>query len=67
MYIVVDTETTGLPKGWNAPITDTDNWPRMVQLAWIIYDENGIEKERKYVELAQKNIEAELIQQNLDI
>lgn len=46
MYIVVDTETTGLPKSWNAPITDTDNWPRLVQLAWIIYDENGIEKER---------------------
>jgi len=46
MYIVFDTETIGLPKRWNAPITDTDNWPRLVQLAWIIYDENGFEKER---------------------
>lgn len=30
-----DTETTGLPKNYKAPITDVDNWPRMVQLAWI--------------------------------
>ena len=30
-----DTETTGLPRNWKAPITDSDNWPRMVQIAWI--------------------------------
>jgi hypothetical protein len=28
MYLIFDTETTGLPKKWNAPITDIDNWPR---------------------------------------
>jgi DNA polymerase-3 subunit epsilon len=33
-----DTETTGLPRTWHAPVTDTDNWPRMVQLAWLISD-----------------------------
>lgn len=38
MYLFFDTETTGLPKRWNAPITDIDNWPRLVQLAWITYD-----------------------------
>ena len=47
MFIIVDTETTGLPKRWNAPITDTDNWPRLVQLAWIIYDKNGKELKRR--------------------
>ncbi len=41
MYIFFDTETTGLPKNWKAPITDSDNWPRMVQLAWQHYDEKG--------------------------
>lgn len=30
-----DTETTGLPNDDSAPTTDTDNWPRMVQLAWV--------------------------------
>jgi len=39
MYIFFDTETTWLPKNWKAPVSDLDNWPRMVQLAWIIYDE----------------------------
>ena len=42
MYLIFDTETTGLPKKWNAPITDTDNWPRCVQLAWQLHDNNGI-------------------------
>ena len=41
MYIVFDTETTGLPQRYDAPITDTDNWPRMVQLAWQLHDSLG--------------------------
>ena len=41
MFLIFDTETTGLPKDWNAPITDLDNWPRVVQLAWQIHDSEG--------------------------
>ena len=41
MYLIFDTETTGLPKRWTAPITDTDNWPRCVQIAWQLHDEWG--------------------------
>jgi len=41
MYIIFDTETTGLPRNWNAPITDTDNWPRVVQIAWQLHDKMG--------------------------
>ena len=41
MYLIFDTETTGLPKNWNAPITDSDNWPRCVQIAWQLHDEMG--------------------------
>ncbi|GGZ28715.1 DNA-directed DNA polymerase [Echinicola pacifica] len=41
MYIIFDTETTGLPRNYNAPITDLDNWPRLVQLAWQLHDEKG--------------------------
>jgi len=40
MYLFFDTETTGKPKNWKAPATDTKNWPRMVQIAWLFYDEN---------------------------
>ena len=41
MYLIFDTETTGLPRNWNAPITDIDNWPRCVQIAWQLHDEWG--------------------------
>ena len=41
MYIIFDTETTGLPRDWNAPITDTDNWPRVIQIAWQLHDDMG--------------------------
>lgn len=41
MYLIFDTETTGLPKSWSAPLTDTDNWPRCVQIAWQLHDDMG--------------------------
>ena len=41
MFIIFDTETTGLPKNYNAPLSDSANWPRLVQLAWQIHDEKG--------------------------
>ena len=41
MYLFFDTETTGLPKKWQAPVSDLDNWPRIVQLAWILSDDKG--------------------------
>ena len=41
MFLVFDTETTGLPKNYNAPFTDTENWPRCIQLAWQLHDING--------------------------
>ena len=40
MYLFFDTETTGLPKDWNAPIKDLNNWPRIVQIAWVEYDKH---------------------------
>lgn len=36
-----DCETTGLPENMKAPFTDTDNWPRIVQLSWIIQNEDN--------------------------
>ena len=41
MYLIFDTGTTGLPKRWDAPITDTDNWPRCIQIAWQLHDAMG--------------------------
>jgi DNA polymerase-3 subunit alpha len=41
MYLIFDTETTGLPHNKTAPITDLDNWPRLVQIAWQLHDNHG--------------------------
>ena len=41
MFLIFDTETTGLPRDYKAPLTDADNWPRMVQVAWQLHDFNG--------------------------
>jgi DNA polymerase-3 subunit alpha len=41
MFLIFDTETTGLPKRDNAPINEVDNWPRVVQIAWQLHQSNG--------------------------
>jgi DNA polymerase-3 subunit alpha len=41
MFLIFDTETTGLPRDYNAPVSDLTNWPRIVQIAWQLHDANG--------------------------
>ena len=41
MFLIFDTETTGLPQNFNAPISDSQNWPRMVQIAWQLHANDG--------------------------
>jgi DNA polymerase III subunit epsilon len=43
VYLFFDTETTGIPKNYKAPVSDLKNWPRLVQIAWLVSDENGKE------------------------
>lgn len=40
-FLLFDTETNGLPKDYKASYTEVDNWPRVIQLAWILADENA--------------------------
>jgi DNA polymerase III epsilon subunit-like protein len=46
MRLFFDVETTGIPRSRYAPLTDLDNWPRVVQLAWILTDESARECNR---------------------
>jgi DNA polymerase-3 subunit epsilon len=39
-YLFFDVETTGIPKNWKASYKDIENWPRLVQIAWLLYDEH---------------------------
>lgn len=43
IYLIFDTETTGLPANYKAPTSDVNNWPRLVQLSWVITD--GVERQ----------------------
>jgi DNA polymerase III subunit epsilon len=43
MYLFFDTETTGIPRNYKAPASDLKNWPRLVQIAWLVADESGNE------------------------
>ena len=40
-YIFFDTECNGLPFSNKLGVDDTSNWPRMIQLAWLVTDEHG--------------------------
>lgn len=42
MILIFDTETTGKAQNYNAAVTDINNWPRMVQLAWQIHNNDGV-------------------------
>ena len=42
-YLFFDTETTGVPDNYKASASDLDNWPRLVQLAWVLVDDMGNE------------------------
>ena len=50
MYLFFDTETTGLPENRYAPLSDSDNWPLIVQIAWRQHDEaRDLIAEKDYV------------------
>lgn len=57
MYFFFDTETTGLPLNWNAPVSDLNNWPRMIQVGYIIYDLEGNHIETKEYIIRPENFE----------
>lgn len=40
-YLFFDVETTGLPRKYKAHYSDLPNWPRIVQLSWLISDPDG--------------------------
>lgn len=39
MYLFFDVSAEGKPKNWKAAPTDAFNWPRMVHLSWLMYNE----------------------------
>jgi DNA polymerase III epsilon subunit-like protein len=46
--LVFDTETSGLPKERNPSIYDTDKWPHVMQVSYIIYNMETGEMDETY-------------------
>src|SRR6266542_1526581 len=46
--MIFDTETNGFPKDWKASLYDTDNWSRVVSIAWNKIAPNGQLLSSKY-------------------
>ena len=47
MYLFFDTETTGLPSG---SASNYQSWPRLIQIAWLVIDENrDIKSKNNYI------------------
>ena len=42
LVLVFDTETTGLPEERNTSIRQTNKWPHIVQLSYILYDTDAL-------------------------
>lgn len=45
-HLLFDTEANGLPVDHHGHVSDVDNWPRMLQLAFVVFDDLGEEESR---------------------
>jgi DNA polymerase III epsilon subunit-like protein len=48
IYLFFDTETNGLPQSYDLPVTDLTNWPRLISIAWGLYDQTGTQLSEHY-------------------
>jgi len=48
-YLFFDCETSGLPQDYKAPASDTDNWPRLVSVAWLMSFDDVVYRVAHYV------------------
>ncbi len=49
--LFIDTEASGLPVNWGLPYSAGNNWPHIVQIAWLIYDDarNLVKEQNHYL------------------
>ena len=65
MFLVFDTETNGLPGNPRFPAEYVDNWPRIVQLSWAIYNSDG--EELRFYDFIIKPDEFEITEESSGI
>jgi DNA polymerase-3 subunit epsilon len=61
--LFLDTETTGLPTRWDRPYSELQHWPRVVQLAWLVYDAAGklIKTDQDYLQIPPDTMPASAV------
>ena len=64
MFLLFDASANGRPKNWKTPAVDTFNWPRLIHLAWLLYDKKGnlVSDQSQYV----KHDEMSMSQDSID-
>lgn len=56
-YLILHTRSTGKPQKWDVPVTETWNWPRLIELAWGLADKNGQLKKNNSVLIRPQGFE----------
>ncbi|HQR44830.1 MAG TPA: 3'-5' exonuclease [Thermoanaerobaculia bacterium] len=59
-FLFFDTETTGIPSRRGAPPSESESWPHIVQLAWLLTDEDERVVERETRLIAPQGFEIPL-------
>lgn len=56
--LFIDTETSALPADWRRPYAQNEAWPHILQVAWVIYSDNGelVKTESAYLKPADYDI-----------
>jgi DNA polymerase III epsilon subunit-like protein len=65
--LVFDTETTGLPTEKNPSICDSEKWPYIVQLSYVVYNADENEIDSCYDEVLKLNDDIEISEESINL
>ena len=67
LILCFDTETTGLPEGRHISIYETEKWPHVVQLSFMVYDTEKKEVIQEYAQIIKIGENVELTPKSVEI
>lgn len=59
-FLFLDTETTGLPRRWDRPYSEEQQWPCIAQLGWAVYTTEGelVKTDQAYLRIPAQRMSA---------
>ena len=67
LIMILDTETTGLPKNRSSSIYNTNEWPYVLQLSFIIFNKNSLQIDFSYNKIIKVDDEIIIPQESTNI